>query len=424
MRVLLFTGKGGVGKTTLAAATAARLAADGHKVLVVSTDPAHSLADVLDVPLGGDPVEVDGLFAAQLDGRRLLDGAWSSLQRHLAVLLAGAGVDEMAAEELTVLPGVEELLAVGEVYDLARGGPWEIVLVDCAPTAETLRLLALPEAFAGYLERLFPAHQRMVRGVLPGVRAALDRWQGAADALSRLAERLDRLRGLLTDPDVTGVRLVLTPERVVVAEARRTLTALALLGIRVEGLLVNRLVPQPSPRARGTSATWLRARRAEQDAVLARLRRDVDGLAVRTVPHLATEPVGLPALSSLGELALPLDVEPPARPAGLLSVRRVGGSGRALDSEFELRVALPLPPAGASSAGGSSAGGSAVGASSVGASAVELARVGDELAITVDGRRRLVGLPSVLRRCLVVDARQHPDGLTVRFRPDPAVWMR
>lgn len=416
MRVLLFTGKGGVGKTTLAAATATRLAAAGRKALVVSTDPAHSLADVLGVALTADPVEVDppgagggGLFAAQIDTRALVDGAWSGLAGHLGTVLAGAGVNEVVADELTMLPGVEELLALTEVAELAGIGPWEVVLVDCAPTAETLRLLALPEAVSGYLERLFPAHRRMVRGLLAGLagaRASTDRWDAAADALSRLAERTESLRALLTDPHTTAVRLVLTPERVVVAETRRTLTALALLGVRVDRLLVNRLVPAPAGNARGAAVGWLRARRTEQDGVLAELDATVAGCPLHTVGYRAAEPVGLAALAELGaELGAEpeLDQGPGGAPdAGpLLSVRRTSGAGRDLDAEFELAVNLRLD-----------------------GSAVDLARIGDELAVTVDGRRRLLALPSVLRRCTVTGADQRPDRLLVRFRPDPAVWLR
>ena len=142
MRVVLFTGKGGVGKTTLAAATAAHLARSGRKALVVSTDPAHSLGDALEAELTGDPTEVEsGLFAAHVDTRALLDSSWGQLQGHLRTVLAGAGVDELVADELTVLPGIEDLLALGEVRRLAETGLWEVVVVDCGPTAETLRLL-------------------------------------------------------------------------------------------------------------------------------------------------------------------------------------------------------------------------------------------------------------------------------------------
>ncbi|GDY30374.1 ArsA family ATPase [Gandjariella thermophila] len=415
MRVLLFTGKGGVGKTTLAAATAARLAADGRKALVVSTDPAHSLADALDTPLSAAPSEVDGehvaggLMAAQVDARSLVDGAWHELRAHLRTVLAGAGVGELDAEELTVLPGAEELLALTEVLRLARSGPWEAVVVDCGPTAETLRLLALPEAFAGYLERLFPTHRRVVRGLLAGLAGTgtVERWDAAADALGRLAEHLGALRALLTDSATTSVRLVLTPERVVVAETRRTLTALALQGVRVDGVVANRLVPSAGS-ARGATAAWLRTRRAEQDAVLADLRGSagtsaLDGLPVRTVEHRAAEPIGVPALLELAaELyaeADPLDDGggEPGRP--LLSV---SGGGRGLDAEYELRIALPLSDD----------------------ADLDLARVDDELAITVDGRRRLVALPSALRRCVVIGAEVDDAGLAVRLRPDPELWMR
>ncbi|MFB9433188.1 ArsA family ATPase [Streptoalloteichus tenebrarius] len=408
MRVLLFTGKGGVGKTTLAAATAAHLARSGRKVLVVSTDPAHSLADVLDAPVGPEPSEVDGesgVSASHVDSRGLVDDAWGDLRRHLRTVLAGAGVDELDAEELTVLPGVEELLALAEVERLARGGPWDTVVVDCAPTAETLRLLALPEAFATYLERLFPTHRRVVRGLLAGLAGGVaEQWDAVADALGRLARRLAELRDLLTDQDTTSVRLVLTPERVVAAETRRTLTALALQGVRVDGLVVNRVLPdlggEDSPAAR-----WLRTRRAEQEGVLAELRGAVElaGLGdapVRVVEHRAAEPVGLPALAELADQLYGGD-DPLAGPGGRPLVS-VSGGGRDLDSEFHLRLAVPLAAD----------------------TAVDLARVGDDLAVTVDGRRRLVALPSVLRRCVVSDAVADDHGLLVSFRPDPRLWMR
>lgn len=399
-RVLLFTGKGGVGKTTLAAATAASLAAHGRKALVVSTDPAHSLGDALDVRLGASPSEVDtadGLFACQIDPRGLVDEAWGELRGHLRTVLAGAGVDELDAEELTVLPGVEELLALAEVRRLASSGPWEVVVVDCGPTAETLRLLSLPEAFAGYLERLFPTHRRVVRGLLAGVAGTgtVEKWDATADALSRLAERLDALRGMLADPSSCSVRLVLTPERVVAAETRRTLTALALQGIRVDSVIANRLVPSPGS-ARGAAATWLRTRRHEQDAVLAELT----GIGeIRTVDHRASEPVGVPAL--LDVAAQLYGSEDPLPGAAVPeSLLEVSGSGRGLDARYSLRIALPLADD----------------------TELDLARVGDDLALTVDGRRRLVALPSLLRRCIVTGAEMDSGGVTVGFRPDPSLW--
>ncbi|MFG1641506.1 ArsA family ATPase [Amycolatopsis sp. NPDC049252] len=366
MRILLFTGKGGVGKTTLAAATGAALAARGRKTLVVSTDPAHSLGDAFGHPLGAEPSEVDALLSAvQIDSRTLVDTTWHQLRAELQTTLAGAGLDTLDAEELTVLPGVDELLALSEVRRLAEHGPWETIVVDCGPTAETLRLLALPEAVSGYLARVFD------RRVTESVR--------------RLAAHLDGLRALLTEPSVTTVRLVLTPERVVVAEARRTLSSLALRGIAVDGLVANRLMPAPG-FWRGGAASWLRTRRTQQDTVLAEL--SAAGFeAVSRVEHRAVEPVGLPALLEIAaELyrdADPLDGNgTPVTP--LLRVRPA-------PEGYTLRIAIPL---------GRDA-------------EVDLARVDDDLAITVDGFRRLIALPESLRPCRITGAESDADGLLV-----------
>lgn len=408
MRILLFTGKGGVGKTTLAAATAVRCASDGRDVLVVSTDPAHSLADCLGLKLGSEPTEVESdrigrgsagrLFGAEIDTRRLLDESWEGLREHLHLLLNAAGVSDLEAAELTRLPGVEDLLALVEAQKLASLGRWDTVVLDCGPTAETLRLLALPEAVAGYLERLFPTHRRVIHGMLAGIAGSSNTrsWDAVADAVGSLAERLSGLHRLLTGTE-TSVRLVATPESVVAAETRRTLTALALHRIHVDGLIANRVVPQPGADT-SPAADWLRTRRAEQDEVL-RAFGEL-GVPVHHAEYRATEPVGTNALLLLAsELYGERD---PLTGADRAPAMEVTGGGRSLDSRYALRIGMPLHQD----------------------AELDLARVGDDLAVTVDGNRRLITLPAVLRRCIVTDAVAGDDGVTVTFRPDPDQWMR
>jgi len=396
MRIVLFTGKGGVGKTTTAAATALRLADRGVKTLLLSTDVAHSLADALDVPLGDDPVEVaPGLEALQIDTQGRFEQAWRDVQGFLIDMLSRGGVDPITADELTVLPGFDEVLALLAVRELAETGRWDALVVDCAPTAETLRLLALPEALGWYLERVFPVHRRLAKGMRPFA-TLLGRGEVLPpdtifEALLRLADELSSVRRLLGDPRITAVRLVLTPEAVVAAEARRTFTALALYGYAVDLVIANRVFPAGDDE-------WRQGWAAAQQAHLVRIRESFAGLPVRELAYRPSEPVGADALRAVADdLYGPLPGLDPAPPADLADPpMRVTSAGE----EFVLHLALPLAePA-----------------------EVDAARAGDDLVVTVAGHRRVLTLPSVLRRCTVAGGAFDGRELRVRFRPDPERW--
>ncbi|HTZ45246.1 MAG TPA: ArsA family ATPase [Jatrophihabitans sp.] len=399
MRIILVTGKGGVGKTTTSAATAVRLAERGVKTLLLSTDSAHSLADALGQPLGGEPVSVlPGLDAVQLDGQRRFEAAWTEIEGYLRRLFSQGGVDPIAADELTVLPGIEEVLSLLAVRELAAAGRWDALVVDCAPTAETLRLLALPEALGWYLNRAFPVHRLLARGMRP-VSALLGRAgsvppDAVFDAVLRLAGELAEIRSLLADPVTTSVRLVLTPEAVVTAEARRTFTALALYGYRVDEVVANRVFPA------GADSDWQRGWVRAQAEQLAALAESFAGLPVRTLGYRPDEPIGAPALRAVAdELYGPLPGEDPAPPgvAGQpLAARSVPGP----EPRFELELALPLADR----------------------SAVSASRAGDELIVTVAGHRRILALPSVLRRCRVTGGTVAGGRLLLSFEPEPALW--
>ena len=390
MRVLLFTGKGGVGKTTTAAATAALAASRGCKTLVLSTDPAHSLADALGVPVGSVPTEVDtGFYAVQIDTQVAFERTWRDVQDYLRGVLERAGVNALQAEELTVLPGAEEVLALLELRRQVASGRFDLVVVDCAPTGETLRLLALPEALRWYVEKVFPAQRRALRAVRP----LLSRVSGPAvphdsvfEAVARLHTQLSEVRELLTAP-TTSVRLVLTPEAVVVAEARRTLTSLALYGYQVDGLVANRVFAASGD---GWTAGWVAAQQQQLEAV----RRDTAPLPLLESAYAAAEPVGLQALIDVGE-ALYGDQDPSRSEP----VEDLVGVTQDRDG-FLLSLALPLARL----------------------EDVDLARSGDELVVTVGGRRRLLALPGALCRCTVTGARLLGGRLVVRFEPDPALW--
>ena len=390
LRTLLFTGKGGVGKTTAAAATATVTAARGLRTLVLSTDSAHSLADAFGVSVGGEPTQLaDRLHIQQVDAQERFESAWSEVQGYLRSVLDSAGVDPIAAEELTVLPGAEEVLALLELRSQARSGRWDVLVVDCAPTAETLRLLALPEALGWYMERILPAERRVVRLLRPmltrasGVPMPRD---SVFDAVERLHADLAEVRTLLTDPGAS-VRLVLTPEAVVLAEARRTLTSLSLYGYRVDGVVANRIFP-----AEGADA-WRQGWVDAQALVLREVEESFGSLRVRRSAYRPHEPRGLADLTAyaadLYGDADPLEPSPGPPPVEL---RHAAG-------QVQLRVALPLAER----------------------ADVDLRRAGDELVVTVGAHRRLLALPDSLRGARLAGAAMSDGALVVRFEPRSSV---
>jgi arsenite-transporting ATPase len=247
MRIVLFTGKGGVGKTTVASATALRIAATGRKTLLMSTDPAHSVADALDVELSADPIEVaSNLWAEQLDPQQRLEENWREIQQHAIAVLQWAGIQEIEAEELSVIPGLDELFALADVKRHHDEGPYDCVVVDCAPTGETLRLLSLPDIIQWYMDRVFPIERRVMGALRPVARRMTSLPlpdDNVYKAVRRFYDRLDGVRKILTDGDNTSVRLVVNPERMVIAEAKRTYTYLNLFGYRVDAIIANRLLP-------------------------------------------------------------------------------------------------------------------------------------------------------------------------------------
>lgn len=388
-RVLLFTGKGGVGKTTTAAATALACAARGRRTLVISTDPAHSLGDALDRPLGSRPTVVHGLLHAQeIDARERLEEQWGDLRAYLAELLDFAGVRAIEAEELTLLPGLEEILALTDLVAHARSGAWDVLVVDCAPTAETLRLLSLPEVLSWWMERLFPITRQVSRVLGPFVRqvAALpvpnDVVFGTAD---RLYQRLADVRDLLADGELTSVRLVVNPERVVIAEARRTATYLALFGYRVDAVVVNRILPPE------VTDPWFDQHRVAQAGHLATIEEGFAPVPVLR-SHLADcEPVGVELLERFAVGVYGTD-DPAAHLSDgeVLDVRRK-------DSTWVLTLSLPFTDR----------------------RDVGLVRRGDELIVSVGPYRRALLLPDSLAGRKVVDASVKHGRLKVVFADGP-----
>ena len=385
MRILLFTGKGGVGKTTVAAATAVRAARDGHRTLVTSTDPAHSLADSFGVPMGNEVVPIgQNLWAEQIDAQARLEANYRDIQEHVISLLNWMGVDSVEAEELSVIPGMDEIFALTDMRRHIEGGRYDLMVVDCAPTAETLRLLSLPEVMNWYIERIFPIQ----RGVVKTIRPVLTRVTSMPipddrifDAVARLHRSLETVQKILVDDQNASVRLVVNPEKMVIAEARRTYTYLALFGYRVDAVIANRIIPD---EVRDPYFAKWKDIHAEH---LTEIEESFAPVPILRARLFEQELVGTELLERMGEevygsqdATAILHRDQPIR------VRKRG-------EWYVLTMHLPFATRGE----------------------LDIHRKGDELYVRVGTYKRNLVLPHALQRLDIKQARFVEDGLEVRF---------
>jgi arsenite-transporting ATPase len=385
-RTILYTGKGGVGKTSVAAATARRCAAQGLRTIVVSTDPAHSLADALGCELGPSPVQVgELLWAQQVSAQEELERNWSAVRSWAGEILQERGVDRISAEELTVPPGMDELFSLLQLKRHHESGAFDVIVVDCAPTGETLRLLSFPDVARWWLAKVFPQQSRLMDAARPLARALLD-VSLPGDAVMADIEGLTRnliaMNDILRDHEHVSLRLVMNPDRMVIDEARRTFTYLNLYGFLTDAVIVNRVFPEQVGEYFGP---W----REKQQEHLAAVRQSFAPLPVLCAPYFAREVIGPEPLDDLGQ-ALFADHDAAA------VLHRTVTQDLVLEADgAHLRLELPFAEKGK----------------------VALKKIGLELIVRVDGHKRTLLLPPVLADYRPSGARLDNGSLHITFDP-------
>ncbi len=386
-RTILYTGKGGVGKTSVAAATGRAIAAAGNRVIVLSTDPAHSLADVLDVPVGADPVDVGGgMFAQQVQAQQELERNWSVVQEWLGGMLVERGVDRIAAEELSVPPGGDELFSLLAIKAHWESGEWDAIIVDCAPTGETLRLLSFPDVARWWLDKVFGREHQLLAAARPLARAFLDvnlPDERVFGEVQELIRNLVAMNEILRDAEHTSLRLVMTPDRMVVKEAMRTFTYLNLFGYLTDAVVVNRVFPEE------VDGTYFGAWRALQGEQLDLVESGFSPVPVLTAPYFDREVLGSEMLDRLAS-ELFAETDPAAVLHASVSQQLSSDGERA-----ELRLELPFAAKGD----------------------VSLKKIGLELVVRVGDAKRTIQLPASMAGFRPASASFADGALVVSFEP-------
>jgi len=366
-RTILYTGKGGVGKTSVAACTARACARSGLRTLVISTDPAHSLSESLGVELCSQPRSAgDFLWGEEVSAQEEMERHWSGVQEWLAELFLERGLDRISAQELTVPPGMDELFSLLRLKSAHESGEWDVIVVDCAPTGETLRLLSFPDVAQWWIEKVFPIERQLLAAAAPIARSLLDislPTHAVFADVRRLSENLIAMNEILRDRSRATIRLVMNPEKMVIGEAMRTFTYLNLYGYLTDAVIVNRVFPAD---VGGYFAGWRRV----QEEHLALVGSAFAPVPVLRAPYFDQEVVGGEMLDRLAAAVFESGGHDPAAILHDAVTQELELS----DHEARLRLALPLAHKGD----------------------VSLKKIGLELIVGVNGQKRTISLPSPL----------------------------
>ena len=390
MRVILMTGKGGVGKTSVAAATGLRCAEMGHKTLVLSTDPAHSLADSFDMELGHDPRLVrPNLWGAELDALRELEGNWGAVKRYITQVLKAQGLEGVQAEELAILPGMDEIFGLVRMKRHYDEGEFDVLIIDSAPTGTALRLLSLPEVGGWYMRRFYKPFQGISVALRPLVEPIFRPIAGFSlpdkevmDAPYEFYEQIEALEKVLTDPLKTSVRLIMNPEKMVIKESLRAHAYLSLYNVATDMVVANRIIPD------SVSDPFFAKWKDNQQQYRQEIQDNFLPLPIKEVPLYSEEMCGLEALDRLKE-TLYAEGEDPAQVYYKETTLRVVQD----DQQYSLEVYLP----------------------GIEKHQIELSKTGDELNIRIGNHRRNLVLPQALAALQPSGAKMEEDYLKIRF---------
>ena len=387
-RTILYTGKGGVGKTSVAAATARRCAAAGMRTVIVSTDPAHSLSDSLDIELGGDPRPCgENLWGQEVQAQEEMERHWEAVQDWMGEMLAEQGVDRITADELTVPPGMDELFSLLQIKDHHESGEFDAVIVDCAPTGETLRLLSFPDVASWWLEKVFPIERRLMAAARPFAKTLLDVNLPSGrvfDDVERLVSNLVSMNQILRDRATTSIRLVMNPDRMVIREAMRTYTYLNLYGYLTDAVIVNRVLPEAA--GEGYFSEWREVQQEQMELV----SEAFAPVPILTAPYMRHEVIGPEMLDRLGDELFESD-----DPAAILH-HDVSHELTSSNGSATLRLAMPF----------------------VEKADIDLKKIGLDVVVRVGGQKRTIILPATMAAYKPRSAKFEDGALSVSFEKE------